>query len=153
MLLNNQKKQIMKKILTISAALFLFAAIAVADDRPVTMDQLPEAARTFIDANFAGEKILYASKEDNLILPDYKVALSNGSFLEFYNNGSLKSVESKYGISTDLIPVQIVEFAKVRYPDASFLEYEVTRHHYEVKLSNHLELKFNKNYNLMQIDD
>lgn len=153
MLVNNQMKQIMKKILTVVAALFLYAALAFADERPVNVEQLPEAARTFLNANFSGEKILYASKEDDLIYPDYTVALSNGALVEFYNNGALKSVETKYGISTELIPIQIVEFVKVRYPDAYFIEYEVTKHHYEVKLSNRLELKFNKNYNLMEIDD
>ena len=36
--------------------------------------------------------------------------------------------------------------------DAYFVEYELTKKHYEVKLSNNLELKFSKNYNLMEID-
>ena len=143
----------MKKILTVMAALFLYVALVFADEKPVDVQQLPEAARTFLNANFSGENILYASKENDLIYPDYTVTLSNGAIIEFYNNGALKSIETKYGISTELIPIQIVEFVKVRYPDACFIEYEVTKHHYEVKLSNRLELKFNKNYNLMQIDD
>ena len=143
----------MKRIMTISAALFIFAAIAIADDRPVKVEQLPEAARAFLKENYPSENILYASKEDDFIYPDYGVALENGVRLEFYNNGALKSLESRDGVPIDLIPVQIVEFAKVRYPGVYFVEYEVDKHHFDVKLSNRLELKFNKNFNLMEIDD
>ena len=143
----------MKKIMMISAALFLFAALAIADDKPIAADLLPEAARTFLKANYPSENILYASKEDDLIYPDYSVALENGVRLEFYNDGAFKSIESRDGVPAGLIPVQIVEFVKVRCPDAFFVEYEVDRRHFDVKLSNRIELKFNKNYNLMEIDD
>ena len=139
--------------MTISAALFFFAAIAVADDRPIGFDRLPEAAKTFLKANFPSVNILYASKDDDLFYPDYSVALENGVRLDFYNNGALKNIESRDGVPVELIPVQIVEFVKVRYPGAYFVEYEVDRHHFDVKLSNRIELKFNRNYNLMEIDD
>lgn len=143
----------MKKILTMTAAVFFFAAVAAADERPVDVKSLPSAALTFINGNFPGEKILYAVKGDDIILPDYNVTLSNGVSLEFYNNGALEKIEARGGIPVEIIPVQIVEFVKVRYPDAYFVEYEVTKRHYEVKLDNRLELKFSKSYNLMKIDD
>lgn len=143
----------MKKILTISAVIFLFTAIARADDRPVTVEQLPAAARTFINTNYPEIQVLFSTKDDDIVLPDYNVALANGVRLEFYNNGALKKIESGNGVPSDLVPVQIVEFVKVRYPDACFVSYEVDKRHYEVKLSNRLELKFNKNYNLIEIDD
>ena len=141
----------MKKILIISAALFMFAAIAKADDKPISADKLPEAARTFL--NYPAENILYATREDGLVYPDYEVTLANGVHVEFYSDGALKSIESKDGVPADLIPIQIVEFVKVRYPDAYFIHYEVDKRHFEVKLSNRLELKFSRNYNLMEIDD
>lgn len=143
----------MKKILIISAALFMFAAIAKADDKPISADKLPEAARTFLKTNYPAENILYATREDGLVYPDYEVTLANGVHVEFYSDGALKSIESKDGVPADLIPIQIVEFVKVRYPDAYFIHYEVDRRHFEVKLSNRLELKFSRNYNLMEIDD
>lgn len=143
----------MKKILIISAALFMFAAIAKADDKPISADKLPEAARTFLKTNYPAENILYATREDGLVYPDYEVTLANGVHVEFYSDGALKSIESKDGVPADLIPIQIVEFVKVRYPDAYFIHYEVDRRHFEVKLSNRLELKFNRNFNLMEIDD
>lgn len=135
-----------------TVAVFFFAAIAAADDKPIGQDDLPVAARTFLNENFSGVQIIYASKDDDIILPDYNVTLADGTSLEFYNDGAFKKIESKAGVPVGLIPVQIAEFVKVRYPDAYFVEYELTKKHYEVKLSNNLELKFSKNYNLMEID-
>lgn len=143
----------MKKILTISISALLFAAIASADNKPIDVTRLPEPAKTFLNANYHDVQVLYATKDDDLILPDYNVALANGVSLEFYNDGAFKKIEAREGVPAGLVPVQIVEFVKVRYPDAFFVSYEVDRRHYEVKLSNRMELKFNKNYNLLEIDD
>lgn len=143
----------MKKILIFTAAFFLSAAIVAADDKPIDVSRLPDAARAFLNANFPGEHILYATQEDDLLFPDYNVALANGVFLEFYNNGALELIGCNAGISAEFIPIQIVEFVKVRYPEAYFVEYKLDRKHYEVKLSNNLELTFNRNFNLLEIDD
>lgn len=143
----------MKKIMTIAAAVFFFAAIASADDRHVDVSRLPEAVKTFLNSNYPSVQILYSTKDDDLIRPEYNVALENGVKLEFYNDGVLKKIEARDGIPASLIPAQIVQYVKGRYPDAHFVGYEVDRRHYEVKLSNRLELKFSKNYNLIEIDD
>ena len=58
----------MKKILTITAAFFFFAAIMAADNKPIDVNRLPDAARTFLNENFPGEQILYVTKDDDLIL-------------------------------------------------------------------------------------
>lgn len=145
--------QIMKKTLIFCAALFLSAAIVVADNKPIDVNRLPGSARSFLDNHFPGVQVLYATQEDELIFPDYDIALANGVFIEFYNNGALEKIECRDGVSTDIIPVAIVEFVRVRYPDAYFVEYKIDRKHYEVKLSNRLELKFNKNFNLLEIDE
>mgnify|MGYP003457057439 CR=1 FL=1 len=143
----------MKKILIFAAAFLFTAAIVAADDRPIDVNRLPDAAKAFLNTHFPGEQILYATKDDDLLYPDYNVTLGNGVFLEFYNNGALELIGSGTGVSTEFIPVQIVEFVKVRYPDAYFIEYKLDKKHYEVKLSNRIELKFNKNFNLLEIDD
>ena len=148
----------MKKILAIIVALVATSAIFACekyaiDDRPVSVNKLPEAAREFLSQNYPAEDILYVVKDDDIIYPDYTVGLANGVQVEFYSNGALKSIEAREGVPKELIPIQIVEFIKVRYPAAYVVEYEVEKHHYDVKLSNRLELKFNRNFNLMEIDD
>ena len=143
----------MKKILIYCAALFFSAATISAENRSIDVYSLPDAIRNFIDSHFPDNQILYASKDDELIFPDYDVELENGISLEFYNDGTLEKVACRDGVSREFIPVPILEFVKVKYPGAYFIEYKMDRRHYEVKLSNRLELKFNKHFNLIEIDD
>lgn len=143
----------MKKILAFAAIVVASVQIAKADDRPVTFAQLPAPAQAFITANYPSEKISYATVDDDFVRPDYSVMLANGVRLQFDHSGALESIESRAGISEDLIPVQIRDYVKMHYPDAVFVGYEVGRKSYEVKLSNRLELRFNKSFNLVEIDD
>lgn len=150
--LNTDK--IMKRIFAVAAIALATLALAKADDRPITFDRLPAAVQTFISNNYPGEKISYATVDDDIIRPDYNVVLVNGVRLQFHNDGSLEKIESRTaGVPEGLIPAQIREYVKVHYPDAYFIEYEIGRKSHEVKLSNRLELKFNRNFALVEIDD
>lgn len=145
----------MKKIFVLFVAVVSLSAIScAADDRPVKFDQLPKAARNFITENFAGVQITYAVKDDDIISPDYEVALSNGVKINFEHDGSMDKIESREpGVVDAFVPVKIKEYVKTHYPDAYFVEYELGRNLYEVQLSNRLELKFSKDFNLVAIDD
>ena len=52
-----------------------------------------------------------------------------------------------------MVPVQIREYVERHYPNAVLVEYEVGRRNYEVTLSNRMELKFNSEFNVVEIDD
>ncbi len=143
----------MKKIFTFVAIAIASISIAKADDRPVTFDRLPAAAQSFISSNFPAEKISYATVDDDFIMPDYTVMLANGTRIQFKNNGSLEAIESRAGIPLELVPVQLKDYAALHYPDAVIIGYEIGKKTYEIKLSNRLELKFNRNFNLIEIDD
>lgn len=142
----------MKNLIFTIVGLMSFIIMANADDRPVAYEKLPEPAKAYIASNFAGESVLLSTKDDELFLPDYYVVLANGVRLEFSNSGQLKQVASHDGISEDLIPVSIREYVSAHYPDAGYLEYEVGRRTYEVKLTNRMELKFNSNFHIMEVD-
>ena len=73
--------------------------------------------------------------------------------IQFEHGGALEKIECRTGVPVDLIPVQIKDYVKLHYPDAYFTEYEIGRKSYEVKLSNRLEMKFNRNFILVEIDD
>ncbi len=143
----------MKKTLSILAISLAFVVTAKADDRPVTFEQLPVAAQKFINDNYSNDSVSYATVDDDLIRPDYTVVLVSGVKIQFQNNGALEKIEAKRGVPEGLIPVQITDYVGRHYRDVSFVEYEVGRRHYEVKLSNGMELKFNRNFNLVGIDD
>ena len=128
--------------------------IAKADDKPVTFEQLPKAAQTFINTNFPKDKVSFATVDDDIIAPDYEVALVSGVMMQFRNDGSLESIKSRTGnIPAGIIPQQIINGVKGYYPDAMILEYDIDRLSYEVKLSNRMEIKFDRKFNIIEIDD
>ena len=142
----------MKKFLfAISAA--IISLTCAADDRPINPERLPNAAKTFISTYFPETTISHAQTDDDIFRPDYTVILSNGAKIEFSHDGSMEKVESRTGIPEELIPVQIREYVQRQYPDAVYVEYEIDRNHYEVGLSNRLELRFNKDFNLVEVDN
>lgn len=143
----------MKRIFAIIAISMASLSIMKADDRPVTFAQLPAAAQAFINSNYPADKISYATVDDDLIRPDYNVVLVSGVRIQFEHSGALEKISSMNGIPAELIPVQIRDYVKIHYPDAAFREFEIGRKSYEVKLSNRLELKFNRNFILVEIDD
>ena len=94
----------MKKIFALTAIVLASLQIVNADDKPVTFNQLPAPAQTFINANYPGEKISYATKDDDFILPDYNVMLANGVKIQFENSGALEKIESRAGVPEELVP-------------------------------------------------
>lgn len=143
----------MKKIILTTMTACAFAAMASCHEKPVTYEQLPAAAKTYIMDNFPSDKVTLATQDDDAIRPDYEVRLASGVEIEFDHSGAMKKVSSKTGISSDLVPEAIRRYISAHYPDAGYLEYEIGRRTYEVKLTNHLEFKFNSNFHLIEIDD
>lgn len=144
----------MKRMIATLAVVLASLTIVRADDRPVTFAQLPQAAQAFINNNYSGDKVSFATVDDDFFRPDYQVVLVSGVRLQFENDGRLESIKTKNGnIPAGIIPVQIMDAVKVYYPDAKILEYEVGRRTYEVKLSNRLELKFDSRFNVIELDD
>lgn len=143
----------MKRIFALLVIVTASLSVMRADDRPVTFAQLPAAAQAFINTNFPNDSISYATVDDDLVRPDYNVVLVSGMKIQFDHDGSMEKIESRNGIPSDMVPVQIKDYVKTHYPDAYFTEYEIGRRSYDVKLSNRLELKFNRNFILVEIDD
>ena len=149
--------KIMRKVVMFFAAVSLLSLLACknyVEDKPVDFNKLPVAAQTFINANYSGVAVLYTTKDDDLILPDYTVMLKNGVKLQFSNGGELESIKVTEGaVPSNIVPVQITEYVKAAYPDTFIKEYDVDKNSYEVKLSNRLEIKFNRSFNVIEIDD
>lgn len=133
-------------------AVVLVSMACVTEDRPVTFEQLPVAAKEFINVNYSGEKVSYALRDDDVVRPDYTVCLANGVEITFEYDGSLEKIYASAGVPEGIVAVQIADYVKSNYPDAKIVEYEVGRKDYEVKLTNGLELKFNRSFRLIGLD-
>lgn len=146
----------MKKLMIIAAVLlFVASAPACADnDKPIAVTELPQIAQQFIKNHFPKEKVAYAKIERDFLEVQYEVVFTNSSKLEFNKNGEWKEVNCKYStVPKAIVPAQIVNYISQNYPDANVVKLERNSREYEAKLSNGLELTFDTNFKLIDIDD
>ena len=145
----------MKKILFVFAAMMMFAGIASADnDRIVPYENLPAKAQEFVKKYFPSEKVSYVKEEADFMELSYEVVFAQGTKVEFTGQGEWREVDCRYStLNEDLVPAQIRSYVKQNFPDTKFVKIEKGYRDYEVKLTNRLELTFDLNFNLVDIDD
>ena len=123
-------------------------------DRAVTPAQLPEQVKSFLQQHFPEQNVTYAENERQLTGTTYDVVLSDGTSIEFDTSGQWEKIEGNINnpIPTVLIPEPIVNLIKSQYPDALIVKVDREHGDYEVELANGLEMKFNKQGALLEMD-
>lgn len=144
----------MRKLVVFLMSVFVLLPMAKADDdKPIAVSELPQAAQVFIQKHFAGKEVVFAKMDKGLMfVDDYEVMFNDGSKVKFDKDGNWEDVECR-DMPTAIIPAQIAEKAKSLYATAKIISIERDRKGFEVKLDNRLELKFDKSFNLYDIDD
>ena len=125
----------MKKIFVIIIAVFSLGIItAKADnDRVITKEGLPIKAQQFINTHFATIKVSYIKEDRDFFDHNYEIVFADGSKIEFGRSGEA--------------------YVKKQFPDAQIVEIERKRGNHEVKLSNKLELIFDKKLRIKGVGD
>jgi hypothetical protein len=124
---------------------------AMADnDRVITFDQLPAPAQTLLKQHFANKVPLIVTVDWD----DYKIVYQSGEKVEFDKKGNWRELDCKSSnVPTALIPEQIKASVKKTFPGAIVIKLDRDRRGYDVKLNNGMELEFNKNFEIVDIDD
>lgn len=143
----------MKKLILLLACVFSFQVSRADNDKPVQFEQLPTAAQQFVKQNFPNAKVAFAKMETKLFGATYDVVFINGDNLEFDKQGQWTEVNCRHlTVPADIVPAQIKTFVETNYPGVSYLSIERDRDSYEVRLSNFWEIKFDKNFNIIDMD-
>lgn len=82
----------MRMILMTVAGLMMMAACSDGD-RIITEEQLPVAARSYIEKTYPGVSIMFAKEDSELFSTKYKVQLSNRVEIEFDGDGAPVDIE------------------------------------------------------------
>ena len=146
----------MKKILVSAALLFagITASFAGDRERPITLDKLPAAAQEFLAANFKDLTLAYAVEDPKFIGSEYEVIYTDRTEVDFESNGEWSSVERKYAaVPAAIVPVQIADYVKKSFAGESIRKIDRDKYTWEVELSNGLEIKFDRNFQVIDIDD
>ena len=144
----------MKKTVTF-CLITLFVLLTACRDKQVAPEQLPEPLKAFIQQNFPGQTVSYAEKDAELTGSKYDVVLADGTQIDFGTDNMWDKIECTMAnpVPTALIPAPIVTHIQTQFPDAMILKIDKESYGYEVELANGLELKFNSQGALMEVDD
>ena len=147
----------MKKIFVSAALLFagITASFAGDRERPITLDKLPAAAQEFLAANFKDLTLAYAVEDPKFIGSEYEVTYTDRTEVDFRSDGEWSSVERKYeAVPASVVPAQIQEYvAKSNFPNQYIRKIERNKYTWEIELSNGLEIKFDRQFNVIGFDD
>ena len=143
----------MKKIVFFLICLFTLQVVKADNDKPIVFEKLPQAAQAFVKKHFAGQNVAFSKVDREIFDTTYDVIFVNGDKIEFDKNGNWKEMSCKRSsVPAEAVPAQIANYVKTNYPDAKIIRIEKDRYEYEVKLSNFWELKFDLQFNLIDMD-
>ena len=148
------KKSIFTLLGIILATASVVAATFVDDDRAIKYEQLPAKARKFIASHFPNEQPSYTFEDRDLAHTEYKVMLENGAKIEFDGNGEWSDVECRGGaVPAAIVPAKIADYVAKHHASSTIVEISKDRYEWDVKLNNGIELEFNSDYRLVDVDD
>jgi len=99
-------------------------------------------------------QVSYVKLDKELFDSEYEVKFNDGRSVEFNKAGELIKVDCKYSeVPAALVPEPVRNYVKANFPNAFITEWGRDDWGYKAELNNGLDLKFNRSYELLGIDD
>lgn len=113
------------------------------DEREISYGKLPSLARAFIETYFPDQSVSYAERDKDDGRREYSVVLSNGTEIDFDQNGDWESVDCKFSVLPEgIVPQSTAEDMAIRYPDAKAYKIERQLGGYELSIGQGRELVY-----------
>ena len=144
----------MKKLILLTVSLFMgLGTIFAGHDHPIKVEQLPEKAQKFLTTYWNDVKVVKAEMDKDGLEVTYDVHLENNTKIEFDKRGEWKEIKSPMTeIPKGVIMQNILDYVANNYSGSRIEKIKREHHHYEVELTNDIELKFNKKGEFKRID-
>lgn len=148
------RKEFRIRLVALLSLLVISASVFADNDKPISFNELPMAAQQIINNNFKGKKIALTTVETGLLDKGYDVVFVDGAKLEFDKKGHWTNIDcGKSAVPAALIPAKIASYVKDTYSGQSIIKIDKDNKEYEIELSNGLEITFNKNFKVVEIDN
>ena len=143
-----------QKALLILAVVGMLTAMASCDDKPVVPAELPASVQQFVQQYFPDQTISYAKKDLDWFTYTYQVFLVDGTEVSFDTDNQWDKVDTRTNpVPQAIVPAPIATYVNTSLPNVAIVSIDKESHGYDVDLANGLELKFNKQGALMELDD
>ena len=153
-ILKYMKKIVEKVVLVLLCVQVICLTACAKGDKIVTFAELPTVAQTFVETHFGKQNISIVMKDSEIFDTSYDVIMKDGSKVEFDKKGEWTSVKCiNNAVPKVIVPQSISEYVSQNYPDVLITGIEKDKKEFEIHLSNRLELTFNKQGALIDIDD
>lgn len=144
----------MKRFISFLFVLLLgVGAASAAPDRVITREQLPATAQQFLQEYFPSAEVTAAHEDGDIVQREYDVMLDDGTHIEFAADGRWLEIESREALPRGIVPPSIVTYTAKHYPSLTIHRIERSRREWEVSLSNGVEIRFNRRFSVISIDD
>lgn len=112
------------------------------------------AITQFVTQHFPDATVQMVMPDDD----DIDIVLNDYTKIEFRRNNEWKKVDCEHSttftaVPATLVPEQITAYVTANFPNAIIKKLEKNFRSWEIELNNGLELKFNSNFKVMEIDD
>ena len=140
----------MKKLSIIAA----FVAILCLGMTKVMAQNANPAITQFVTQYFPNATVQMVMPDED----DIDVVLNDYTKIEFRLDNEWKKVDCEHSttftaVPAELVPEQITAYVTTNFPGAIIKKLEKKFRGWEIELNNGLELKFNNNFRVMEIDD
>lgn len=114
----NMKTIVLKnRFAALAAVLAGIMALTSCEEHRINESRLPDAAQEFISQYFSGESVVYAEKDRDDRVVSYNVRLSDGTEIEFDEDGVWTSVDCQLSQVPDgIVPSQILSHLQTYVP-------------------------------------
>ncbi len=146
-------KPIKMLIILITAVLAMLGIISCKESI-VSIEKVPSAAKSFIEESFPGKSVSYVKKDSKLIGTTYEIVLQDGTEIEFDSKGEWDKVDCKRtAVPPAIVPTVISDYIETSYAGQIIVKIDKEPNGFEIELGNDLELRFDKNGKLIDVDD
>ncbi|KAA5541687.1 PepSY-like domain-containing protein [Adhaeribacter rhizoryzae] len=133
------------------AVMFLFGC---EKEQIISKNDLPQPAKDFISTHFAGVGIASVEKESDILEKTYDVILSNGTSLDFNEDGACTEIDGHTDkIPDSVVPTKILEYVQTNYAADFITSWEKDDSQQDIELASKLELKFGQESNFLQLEN
>lgn len=141
----------MKKRMLFLLVTLMCAVTSCWAGKPIAYSEMPAEARNFIEQNFPDAKVAFVESYYGIFGSSYEVNFNTGDEVKITSAGEWKEINCEFmTLPENLIPSYIKSYLDENFPNVKIEKIEKYKKYIEVELVNNVEIKFN--YQGMVID-